>query len=223
MVVRFALDKNLHELAGGQNLSMIVFNLLIWAEQHNQIERLIEGAWSQNRDNPALRSLHAEIEARKAEAKRFMISGREFHVKQDYVRAIADKTKAIELCLDNAAYYHSRGVSYHEAARAKHPSGDLTRAIADYSKAIELDPGNAKYYQSRAMCYHYAANTKYLSYLSGDFARAAADYSRAIELAPDNWVLYYHRASCLERMGRKKEAQQDWETYSRLSPHTKIQ
>jgi tetratricopeptide (TPR) repeat protein len=68
------------------------------------------------------------------------------HENKDFVGAINDLTKAIELDSLNKYAYVYRGDS-------KTESGDLEGAIADYSKAIEID-------NRYAIAYYYRANLK---------------------------------------------------------------
>ncbi len=41
-------------IAGSENLSTIIFNLIGWAESTGKLEELIRGAYRQNPDNPKL-------------------------------------------------------------------------------------------------------------------------------------------------------------------------
>lgn len=56
-LVRFIFDTNISAIAGGVDLTAVVFNLVRWAFQTNNIERLIAGAIEQNPDNEGLRGL----------------------------------------------------------------------------------------------------------------------------------------------------------------------
>jgi hypothetical protein len=58
-MVLFGLDVNRHEIAGGDNLSDIVFNLIQWAVAQGQIVALVEAAKRENPNNPRI-SLAAE-------------------------------------------------------------------------------------------------------------------------------------------------------------------
>ena len=53
-MVRVCLDQSLAAVAGGSNLSEIVFNLIIWAERFGRTNDLITGAATQNPCNPQL-------------------------------------------------------------------------------------------------------------------------------------------------------------------------
>ena len=54
-MVSVALDQRLDEIAGGGNLSDIVFNLIVWAQARGKVSDLLMGAVKQNPGNPKLR------------------------------------------------------------------------------------------------------------------------------------------------------------------------
>ena len=93
--------------------------------------------------------------------------------KGDYDRAIADKTRAIELHPNFAIAFCDRGISYME-------KGDHDRAIADWTRAIKLDPDYVDPLCNRALAYDQKR----------DHDRAIADLTRAIELEPDYGVAF---------------------------------
>lgn len=55
----FQLEENLNHIAGGDNLSSIVFNLIQWAEARGRTQELVEGALEQNPRNSALQAFAA--------------------------------------------------------------------------------------------------------------------------------------------------------------------
>jgi hypothetical protein len=61
-MVRFELGESLDSIAGGQNLSMRVFNLIEWAEARGLTEELIQGACTQNPGNIELQKFVRERE-----------------------------------------------------------------------------------------------------------------------------------------------------------------
>ena len=48
MLARIELEQNLDAIAGGENLRVLVFNLISWAEQAGAVAQLIDGACRQN-------------------------------------------------------------------------------------------------------------------------------------------------------------------------------
>ena len=59
MLVRLELDENLEEIAGGENQSVVVFNLVTWAERSGRIDELIAAAQRRLPRNEALQQLAA--------------------------------------------------------------------------------------------------------------------------------------------------------------------
>jgi len=78
--------------------------------------------------------------------------GRYYHRDENYLKAVKDYSKAIELDPDNAEYHNSRGITYQWMKEYK-------KAIEDTSKAIELDPDNTSYYVRKAFSLHMAGKT----------------------------------------------------------------
>src|SRR4051794_6082691 len=60
-MVQFGLNESLDEIAGGENLTAIVFNLIRWAESKDRVEELIATASDQNNSNLQLRIFAEEI------------------------------------------------------------------------------------------------------------------------------------------------------------------
>ena len=57
MTVRIELDENLENVAGGENLRVVVFNLVSWAEEAGRIDHLVRGAYNQKPGNLAIQRL----------------------------------------------------------------------------------------------------------------------------------------------------------------------
>ena len=57
IMVRIELDETLEAIAGGENLRVLVFNLITWAERTGRVDDLIQGATRHNPGNPALQQL----------------------------------------------------------------------------------------------------------------------------------------------------------------------
>ena len=129
---------------------------------------------------------------------------------KDYIGAITDYSKAIELDQKNAVAYTNRGIVKEElrdyagaiadfdkvielnpkdlnvcicCANLKINHGDYSGAIADCNKAVGLDPTNAKVYYSRGLA----------KYNLEDYVGAIADYDKSIELNPKDAAAYYNR------------------------------
>jgi tetratricopeptide (TPR) repeat protein len=87
---------------------------------------------------------------------------------EDYMGAISDFNKAIEIEPGNADAYHWRG-------DAKAHIQDYLEAFTDLNKAIELDPENADFFYSRG-----EAKQMLL-----DYRGAIADYNKSIMINPE--------------------------------------
>ena len=57
MMVREELDVALNAIAGGDNLNVLVFHLVQWAESTGRVAALLQGAYAQNPGNPELKQL----------------------------------------------------------------------------------------------------------------------------------------------------------------------
>ena len=112
-------------------------------------------------------------------ADAYLMRGETLSGNQQYARAIADYTSAIEMKPDYAEAYNDRGFAYYL-------KGDFARAISDYTRAIELRPNYPKAYNSRGV-----------AYMQGGYgaAKSVPDFDRAIELKPDFRYAYINRAN----------------------------
>lgn len=61
MMLSFKLDKNLDEIAGEDNLQLVVFNLIEWAESQGKLKKLIEGACESNSGNKNLQGIRQKF------------------------------------------------------------------------------------------------------------------------------------------------------------------
>src|SRR5690348_6238257 len=107
----------------------------------------------------------------------YLNRGNTRYLQRDYVAAIADYNKAIELKPAYDKTYNGRGI-------AKRASGDFAGAIADCSKAIEINPQNAEAYNNRGNARREM----------NDFDGAILDYNKALELNPQYAHAYSNRA-----------------------------
>jgi hypothetical protein len=58
-MVQFELGEHLNRIAGGSDLSAIVFNLIDWAQRTGNLDRLLDGALATNPQNSDLQALAA--------------------------------------------------------------------------------------------------------------------------------------------------------------------
>lgn len=95
---------------------------------------------------------------------------------KDYIGAIAEFNKAIEIEPQKAFYYILRGW-------AKDGLQDYRGAITDYDKAIEIKPNNDDTYNSRGLSKAKLHDNK----------GAFADFKIALEINPKNCLSYFNR------------------------------
>jgi tetratricopeptide (TPR) repeat protein len=106
----------------------------------------------------------------------------------NYMGAIQDWNKAIELDPSNDTYYKLRGGN-------KYKLEDYRGAIQDWNKAIELDPSNDTYYALRGGA----------KYILEDYRGVIQDLNKAIELNPSNEAYYRVRGIAKMIIGNKNE------------------
>ncbi|MDO8281352.1 MAG: tetratricopeptide repeat protein [Thermodesulfovibrionia bacterium] len=155
--------------------------------------------------------------------------------RKEFVKAIDDYSKAIEIDPRHAKAYSNRGSAYESMDKLDLAVKDFTKAVEvdpglsgvysnrgnvfmkmkryddavrDYDKAIDIDPEYAKAYSNRGVVY---SNM-------GKFDLAVQDYTKAIEL--DRWSgkAYNNRGFAYESMGRYKEALDDYSKSIELEP-----
>jgi tetratricopeptide (TPR) repeat protein len=130
--------------------------------------------------NETLALLTKAIERDGNDAIAYYGRGRMHAINDEWERAIADYSSAIELDPTLLEAYTRRSRAY---AELKY---DDPRGLADASKAIELDPKNPRGYVARGM-FH-------LDQVPPVPERALADFTKAIEVDPRNAYAYMHRA-----------------------------
>jgi tetratricopeptide (TPR) repeat protein len=151
------------------------------AEAHSRWVEVIdvgEQALKVEPQQPAVRS---------ATARAYKFRGTMYHHQRNFVLAIADQTRAIELEPKQADYYYKRGLSYQG-------KGDFERALADFYRATELAPNYAEYY--------FARGTLYMAH--AELGRATEDFTRAIALNGNEPRYYAQRGllACRQHSAR---------------------
>lgn len=119
---------------------------------------------------------------------------------KDYLGAILDCTKAIQLDANYAEAYSTRGAS-------KYNSKDYTGAIDDLTKAMQLDPNNSTAYYFRGLC---KCELK-------DLKGSIDDLTKAIEIKPDYAQAFFVRGIVKSVSGNNKAAMVDLEQSKNLS------
>jgi tetratricopeptide (TPR) repeat protein len=118
---------------------------------------------------------------------------------RDYLGALVEYTKLIQLNLHDALTLCDRGGVYYRL-------GDLKSAMSDYTKAIEIDPNLEAAYYRRG----------FLHYLAKNYSSAIMDYNRSIELKPDFALAYANRGYAYRDLHGEQEALIDWRFAAKL-------
>lgn len=164
-------------------------------------------------------------------AEEYLGRGKELLEKKEYLQALENFDKAVELDPNLAEAYYFRGrvqlddkkadadftkaielkPDYPEAYFRRGLKNDLNNdraaALRDYNKAIELDPKFIDAYMARAVLY----------LLDDKGAAAIADYTRVIELKPDG-ESYYVRGNSYLEIGQYSKAVADLTKSIQLDP-----
>ena len=152
-----------------------------------------------------------------------------------YLAAISDYDKSIQLKPDLAEAYYNRGL-------AKYYLGQYLAAISDYDKAIQLKPDFAGTYINRGIAKaelgrSSAAISDYdkALQLKPDFAEAyfnrgaakldleqysaaISDYDKALQLKPDFAEAYFNRGNAKHKLGQYTAAINDYDKAIQLKP-----
>ena len=147
-----------------------------------------------------------------------------------YVEAINDYSKVIELKPDFDSVYWFRANVYKLSA-------DYNNALKDCNKAIELNPKFVHAYNSRAIVrgilsdfkgeledlnktieldstyYKAFYNRGNIWFDRNDFQKAIEDYTHAIRLKSDYFIAFYNRANAYDELKKYNEALADYESF----------
>ena len=112
---------------------------------------------------------------------------------QNYEKAIAEFSQAIQLKPDSAEVYEKRGIAYSE-------KGEYENAIKDFSRAMQIAPESG---------FAYFLRGKALGML-GNFDRAIADLSKAVQLGLKHKDVYFYRGLAYYNSGEYDQATTDF-------------
>ncbi|CCK78936.1 SPOR domain-containing protein [Desulfobacula toluolica] len=137
-----------------------------------------------------------------AETEKEILNNGIFFFKQDqYLQAVDEFSKLIDLAPNNADAYKNRGVSY-----MKQEKFDL--AIKDFETAKKLAPELKGLYSNLGVAWYYKK----------EYEKAIENYDIEIKTAPENHVAYFNRALCLAELNRNGEALDDLSKTLNLKP-----
>jgi tetratricopeptide (TPR) repeat protein len=123
----------------------------------------------------------------------------------DFDAAIKDYSSALAIAPQFVEAYVNRG-------QAKQSRQDWAGAISDYSEALRLKPEAGTYF-ARASARE----------IKGDLEGAIADYTRTLELDPNSAQAYVNRAAIETMLGKKIEADRDFESAFKIDPNLRAQ
>jgi len=139
------------------------------------------------------------IQQNPQDAKSYDFRGKEYYLKGELDRAIADFSEAIRIEPNFSDPYNNRGLAYSDKK-------NYSRAITDFSKAIQLDPKDHAAYLNRGVAYYYSRND----------AKALEDYNEAIRLNPEDSKTFYSRALLYLSTKEQNRAIADFRTAAQL-------
>ena len=118
-----------------------------------------------------------------------------------YISAMSDFDKAIQLNPSNSNFYSHRAVT-------KVVLGQSLSAVADFEKAIQLDPSNAHAFYSWGVA----------KYTLNQYTSAIKDFNKAIRLDPDYAEAYHFRGSAKQKLSQYVSAIGDFDEAIHLNP-----
>jgi tetratricopeptide (TPR) repeat protein len=142
-------------------------------------------------------------EKKPTDAAEYIARGDKYYEKDDYEKAIADYSAAIELEPQNAAAFIARSRAYYQQE-------DYEKVIADCTAAIDFDPEEPNAFFVRGNAF---LETEQLD-------KAIADYNLVIKLAPDFYGSYHNRGIAYFNKGDYKSAIASYEKALELNPES---
>ena len=160
-------------------------------------------------------------------AKEFNSSGIAKAKDSDYVAAIQEYDRAIQLDSTNPSIYFNRGISkaslkdykgaisdytksnelspsadtYFNCAIAKYKAANLTGAMKDFDKVIEMNP------TPPAETFFYRGNIRFMD---KDYISALMEFAKAIELNPDYAKAYFNKGLTEHFLNQREQSCQDF-------------
>ncbi|WP_026104002.1 tetratricopeptide repeat protein [Anabaena sp. PCC 7108] len=128
--------------------------------------------------------------------------GDDCFTQKDYIGAIGNYTKALELNPQVAKAYLRRGITRNEL-------GNKPGAIEDYTQAIKINPNDALTYSVRGIAYFELGNNK----------SAVKDYTQAIKINPHDALTYSVRGLAYFKLGNSKSAIADYTQAIKINPN----
>ncbi len=134
-------------------------------------------------------------------ARPYFNRGNAYSDQGDFIQAVSDYNKAIEINPDYPEAYYNRGSIYYT-------QGNFTQALSDYNRAIEINPDYAEAYNNRGSIFA----------RQGNFTQAIADFNKAIEIMPDYASAYINHGLVYEKQGNFTQALSDYNRAIEVNP-----
>jgi tetratricopeptide (TPR) repeat protein len=156
------------------------------------------------------KQLHDDVSAlkQKYSSASHVRCGLAFYDEDEYDKAIAEYTEALNLYPNNAAAYCNRGESYRMKKQ-------YDEAIQDLEKAISLDQ-NYQWAKDNLKGIYYDRGLAYKK--QGDYDKAIAEYTGALKLDPNYAKAYNNRGNAYDKKGEYDKALTDYTEAIRLNP-----
>jgi len=185
-------------LFGKNSLKLIVIILLILIAGYSVLTYQRNKVW---RDESTLwgdtvaKSLH--------KARPFNNRGLAYFHQGNFLKAISDYNKAIEINPHYAEAYNNRGLILAQ-------KGYSPEAVLDFNKAIEINPKYADAYNNRGIVYA----------IQGDFNQAISNLSQAIKINSNDAEAYCNRGSAYYGEGNITQASSDYNRANEINPNS---
>lgn len=154
-----------------------------------------------------------------AEVNRIIERGKNYHVQKDYISAIREFDKAIQIAPNSSEAYFQRANSRRIKIKKLDSQGkiELNQAIRDYDRAIQLNPNDYRAFEGRGQAYYYLKNSRQamndlnqslrinrnyesayssrgiIKFLQKDYQGALNDFNSYIRLNSGNASIYFNR------------------------------
>lgn len=140
------------------------------------------------------------IQQNPKDARSYDFRGKEYYLKNNLEKAIADFSEAIRIDSTFSDPFNNRGLAYVDQKK-------YDRAMEDYNEAIRLAPTDGAAYSNRGVLHYYLRNNE----------KALADYNEAIRLKPNFSDAIYSRGLVyLALKNERNRAIADFRTASQL-------
>jgi tetratricopeptide (TPR) repeat protein len=142
-------------------------------------------------------------------AETYFKQGEDYRNNNQYDKALAAYTKAIEVNPQYAEAYLRRGNVYHNLKEYDKAIKDYNKAMADYNKALEIELEDVyASYKNRGNVYY---NLK-------EYDKAMADYNKAIEINPQYADAYNSQGNVYHNLKEYDKAMADYNKVLEIDP-----